>query len=98
MFHFGDVDQGYFTGNFELTLENVATGETWECFDGWYTRDANLTDLDVRYTDVEVPETLEIKSFSFEIEWNNIPEKEPIDREDQEELSQPGDSIENETE
>ena len=70
-----------------MTLENVVTGETWECFDGWYTRDANLTDLDVRYTDVEVPETLELKQFSFEIEWNSIPEKEPIGDADQEEPS-----------
>ena len=56
MFHFGDVDDGYFTGNFEITFENPLTGETWECFDGWFTRDASLAEVDVRYTDVEVPE------------------------------------------
>ena len=70
IFHFWHAKAGRFTGNFELTFENEF-GETWECNEGWYSHDAERAEVDVRYTDIEVPENQEIAMIYYSFAWDS---------------------------
>ena len=43
VFYQDEREKGKITGKVELTLTNRFTGETWECFNGKYTREADLS-------------------------------------------------------
>ena len=65
MFHFGNIDEGYFTGKFELTFTSYNSTDTWECHDGLYTRDAAESTANVAYTDIAIAYGEELRDIGF---------------------------------
>ena len=51
IFHQGEVSDGVFTGNIEITLKNTETGETWECHGGKHTIEADASEGVISYED-----------------------------------------------
>ena len=43
VFYEGDLSEGRFTGNVEIYIKNVDTGDTWECYGGKYTAEADAS-------------------------------------------------------
>ena len=65
VFHVGPIDDYVFTGKIEITLKNVNTDETWECFDGKYTEEADASEGAIQYTDKPVDADSFVSDFGY---------------------------------
>ena len=65
VFYEGDLSEGRFTGNVEIYIKNVDSGETWECHGGKYTREADSS-TNIGYFDQEIPEGYFLYDFGYE--------------------------------